>query len=87
MKNNPFLKANSVSACSRACSAESEFLCRSFLYLGPPIPGSNYNCKLYHMDHWTLPDGLATFLNSNLPASISDGNRIGNYYENRCERK
>ena len=29
---------------------------RSYLYLGPPT-GSQYNCRLYHMDHWTLPDG------------------------------
>ena len=31
-------------------------LARSYLYLGPPT-GSQYNCRLYHMDHWTLPDG------------------------------
>jgi len=80
------LMANSVSACNRACTVESEFLCRSFLYLGPPT-GSDYNCRLYHMDHQSLPDGINTFLQSNLPVSLSNGNRIGIYYENRCARK
>ena len=78
-------KANSANACGRACRAEVEFLCRSFLYLGPPT-GKDYNCKLYHMDHWTLPDGVSAFSNSN-SNSISDGTRIGNFYENRCRRK
>jgi len=80
------LMANSVSACNRACTVESEFLCRSFLYLGPPT-GSDYNCRLYHMDHQSLPDGINTFLQSNLPVSLSNGNRIGIYYENRCARQ
>ena len=75
-----------MAACSRACTVEAEFLCRSFLYLGPPT-GSEYNCKLYHMDHWSLPNGIEKFINSNLPSTISDGSRIGNFYENRCERK
>jgi len=79
------LIANSANACGRACRAEVEFLCRSFLYLGPPT-GKDYNCKLYHMDHWTLPDGVSAFLNSN-SNSISDGTRIGNFYENRCRRQ
>lgn len=79
------LMANSVSACSRACTVEAEFLCRSFLYLGNPT-GNDYNCKLYHMDQWTLPDGVADFLTRNLPLSVSNGNRIGTYFENRCER-
>lgn len=80
------LMANSVQACSRACTLESEFLCRSFLFLGPPT-GSDYNCKLYHMDHWSLPGGISAFLNSKVPATIADGSRIGSYFENRCERK
>lgn len=79
------LIANSANACGRACRAEVEFLCRSFLYLGPPT-GKDYNCKLYHMDHWSLPDGAAAFLNSN-SNSINDGTRIGNFYENRCRRQ
>jgi len=80
------LMANSVSACNRACTVESEFLCRSFLYLGPPN-GNDYNCKLYHMDHWSLPGGINAFLQNNLPISITNGNRIGVYYENRCARQ
>jgi len=58
------LMANSMAACNRACTVEAEFLCRSFLFLGPPT-GTEYNCKLYHMDHWSLPDGVGAFLNSN----------------------
>ena len=38
------------------------------------------------MDHWSLPDGAAAFLNSN-SNSINDGTRIGNFYENRCRSK
>ncbi len=30
------VQANSAPACQRACEIESEFLCRSYLYLGPP---------------------------------------------------
>lgn len=44
------LMANSAPACQRACEIETEFLCRSYLYLGPPT-GPEYNCRLYHMDH------------------------------------
>ena len=84
-QSKSLFKANSANACGRACRAEVEFLCRSFLYLGPPT-GKDYNCKLYHMDHWTLPSGASAFLNSN-SNSISDGTRIGNFYENRCRRK
>merc|ERR1719323_338563 len=59
----------------------------SFVFvLGPPT-GSDYNCRLYHMDHQSLPDGINTFLQSNLPVSLSNGNRIGIYYENRCARQ
>ena len=81
-----FFQANSMAACNRACTVEAEFLCRSFLFLGPPT-GTEYNCKLYHMDHWSLPEGMDSFLNSNVPTTIADGSRIGNFYENRCERK
>lgn len=80
------LMANSMAACNRACTVEAEFLCRSFLFLGPPT-GTEYNCKLYHMDHWSLPEGMDSFLNSNVPTTIADGSRIGNFYENRCERQ
>ena len=38
------LMANSAPACQRACEIESEFLCRSYLYLGPPT-GAQYNCR------------------------------------------
>jgi len=78
------LMANSAAACQRACEIENEFLCRSYLYLGPPT-GSQYNCRLYHMDHWTLPDGPSTFLLNDRPL-IDNGGRIGTYYENRCRR-
>jgi len=78
------LMANSAAACQRACEIENEFLCRSYLYLGPPT-GSQYNCRLYHMDHWTLPDGPSTFLLNDRPL-IDNGGRIGTYYENRCRK-
>ena len=52
------------------------------MYLGAPT-GGDYNCKLYHLDHWTLPDGTRNFVNSNAQI-INDGSRIGTYYENRC---
>ena len=80
-----YLQANSETACERACTFETEFLCRSYLYLGAPT-GSDYNCKLYHLDHWTIPAGISAFLNSQTPL-VGDGSRIGKYYENRCERK
>jgi len=78
------LMANSPAACQRACEIENEFLCRSYLYLGPPN-GAQYNCRLYHLDHWTLPDGPSTFLLNDRPL-IDNGGRIGTYYENRCKR-
>jgi len=77
--------ANSAPACQRACEIESEFLCRSYLYLGPPT-GAQYNCRLYHLDHWTLPDGPSTFLINDRPL-IDNGGRIGTFYENRCKRR
>eukprot|EP00096_Caligus_rogercresseyi_P012186 TRINITY_DN5030_c0_g1_i3.p1 TRINITY_DN5030_c0_g1~~TRINITY_DN5030_c0_g1_i3.p1 ORF type:complete len:923 (-),score=211.16 TRINITY_DN5030_c0_g1_i3:445-3213(-) len=80
------LMANSIQACDRACNIEAEFLCRSYLYLGPPS-GKDYNCKLYHLDHWTLPDYEKSFRNSDLSSSeLPNGARIGNFYENRCGR-
>jgi len=78
------LMANSPAACQRACEIENEFLCRSYLYLGPPN-GAQYNCRLYHLDHWTLPDGPSTFLLNDRPL-IDNGGRIGTFYENRCKK-
>ena len=78
-------QANSPAACQRACEIEAEFLCRSYLYLGPPN-GAQYNCRLYHLDHWTLPDGPSTFLLNDRPL-IDNGGRIGTFYENRCKSK
>jgi len=73
----------SESACRLACEIENEFLCRSFIYKGPPA-GAAYNCELFHLDHKTLPDGPSTYLNAERPL-IDDGQKIGNYYENYCE--
>ncbi|XP_047102683.1 uncharacterized protein LOC124721659 [Schistocerca piceifrons] len=78
------LQVNSEAACRLACEIESEFLCRSFLYQGPPI-GSAYNCRLFHLDHKTLPDGPSTYLKAERPL-IDNGERIGSYYENACEK-
>ncbi|KAF5285569.1 hypothetical protein FQA39_LY16581 [Lamprigera yunnana] len=78
------LQVTSESACRLACEIENEFLCRSFLYKGPPI-GSQYNCQLFHLDHKTLPDGPSTYLNAERPL-LDDGERIGSYYENVCEK-
>ncbi|KAL1454852.1 hypothetical protein WDU94_008983 [Cyamophila willieti] len=78
------LQVTNEAACRLACEIENEFLCRSFLYKGPPI-GSQYNCQLFHLDHKTLPDGPSTYLNAERPL-IDDGQRIGNYYENYCEK-
>ena len=55
-----FHQANSVAACERACQIEYEFLCRSFLYKGPPS-ANTYNCQLFHLDHHTFPDGVNTY--------------------------
>ncbi len=52
----------------------------------PTNLGPEYNCRLYHLDHWTLPDGPSTFLLNDRPL-IDNGGRIGNYYENRCKSK
>lgn len=48
--------------------------------------GTEYNCRLYHLDHWTLPDGPSTFLQNDRPL-IDNGGRIGTFYENRCGSK
>lgn len=72
-------------SCKLACENEVSFLCRSFLYRGPPTGDSN-NCQLFHLDHWTLPDGPSTYLNYERPL-IDNGERIGTYYENVCESK
>ncbi|ROT72388.1 hypothetical protein C7M84_009240 [Penaeus vannamei] len=77
------LMANSVAACERACEIENEFLCRSFLYKGPPT-GNTYNCQLFHLDHFTLPDGPSTFLSTDRPL-LDNGERTGVYYENVCK--
>lgn len=78
------LQVTSEAACRLACEIENEFLCRSFLYKGPPI-GTSYNCQLYHLDHKTLPDGPSTYLNGERPL-IDDGQRVGSYFENYCEK-
>lgn len=78
------LMANSAAACKRACEIENEFLCRSFLYKGPPT-GNSYNCQLFHLDHFTLPDGPSTFLSTDRPL-LDNGERIGTYYENACKK-
>ncbi|XP_011299683.1 uncharacterized protein tyn [Fopius arisanus] len=78
------LQVQTEAACRSACELENEFLCRSYLYRGSPI-GTAYNCHLFHLDHWTLPDGPSTYLNAERPL-IDNGDRIGNYYENFCEK-
>ncbi|XP_050442492.1 uncharacterized protein LOC126846749 [Adelges cooleyi] len=82
--NDKELQVTSEAACRLACEIENEFLCRSFIYKGPPA-GTAYNCELFHLDHKTLPDGPSTYLNAERPL-IDDGQKIGNYYENYCEK-
>ncbi|XP_071050814.1 uncharacterized protein [Onthophagus taurus] len=79
------LQVSSEAACKLACEIENEFLCRSFLFKGPP-QGSQYNCQLYHLDHKMLPDGPSTYLNAERPL-IDNGERIGTYFENTCEKQ
>lgn len=79
------LQVTSESACRLACEIENEFLCRSFLYKGP-AQGAQYNCQLFHLDHWTIPDGPSAYLNAERPL-IDNGERIGSYSENTCESK
>ncbi|XP_049887185.1 uncharacterized protein LOC126381758 [Pectinophora gossypiella] len=78
------LQVTSEAACRLACEIESEFLCRSFLYMGAPHSAA-YNCRLYHLDHHTLPDGPSAYLNAERPL-IDDGEPIGKYFENFCEK-
>jgi len=85
------LQAPNLGACKRACEVEDEFLCRSLLYkanVGSSTNGASigYNCQLYHMDHKTLPDGPATYLNTERPL-LDNGNPLGQYLENHCEDK
>lgn len=79
------LQVQSESACRLACEIENEFLCRSFLYRGAP-QGSAYNCQLFHLDHWTLPEGPSAYLNAERPL-IDNGERVGTYFENYCESR
>jgi PAN domain len=79
------LQVTSEAACKLACEIENEFLCRSFLYLGSPT-GQNYNCRLFHLDHKTLPDGPSSYLNQERPL-IDIGEPTGTYMENFCESK
>lgn len=76
------LQVTSEPACRLACEIESEFLCRSYLYLGQP-QGTQYNCRLFHLDHKTLPDGPSTYLNGERPL-IDHGEPTGTYAENNC---
>ena len=78
------LQASGLAGCKRACEIEEEFLCRSFLF--KPSVTSGYNCQLYHMDHRTLPDGPATYLNTERPL-LDNGSPLGQYQENVCEEK
>uniref|UniRef100_A0A1B0CDT4 Cuticlin-1 n=2 Tax=Lutzomyia longipalpis TaxID=7200 RepID=A0A1B0CDT4_LUTLO len=78
------LQVSSEDACRLACEIETEFLCRSFLYLGRP-QGTTYNCRLFHLDHKTLPDGPSTYLNGERPL-IDRGEPTGQYFENLCEK-
>ncbi|XP_055550528.1 uncharacterized protein LOC129733015 [Wyeomyia smithii] len=78
------LQVTSDAACKLACEIETEFLCRSVLYMGSPS-GSQYNCRLYHLDHKSLPDGPSTYLNGERPL-IDIGEPSGVYYENMCEK-
>lgn len=75
-------QATTSEACARACKVENEFLCRSFLYKENSV-GSEYNCQLFHLDHFTLPDGPSTFLSTDRPL-LDDGEPIGKFAENIC---
>ncbi|XP_077287259.1 trynity isoform X2 [Arctopsyche grandis] len=77
------LQVTTESACRLACEIETEFLCRSFLYLGTTSTTA-YNCRLYHLDHNSLPDGPSTYLNAERPL-IDDGDTTGTYFENHCD--
>lgn len=76
------LLASNEAACQRACQVENEFLCRSYLYK-ESSPGLEYNCQLYHLDHFSLPDGPSTFLTTDRPL-LDDGAPVGKFVENVC---
>ena len=75
--------------CLRACSVENEFICRSILYRANYKPGQP-NCALYHLDHFTLPDGLDTFnvkYNAPLPLFDTGDGSDAIYLEATCSSK
>lgn len=78
------LQTSSEAICKTTCENEKEFLCRSYLYREGQSSKDGYNCLLFHLDHWTLPDGPSAYLNAERPL-IDDGKKIGAYYENFCE--
>lgn len=76
----------SNAGCLKACSQESEFICRSILYRANYKPGQP-NCALYHLDHFTLPDGLDTFnvkYNAPLPLFDTGDGSDAHYLEATC---
>ncbi|ODM98215.1 Cuticlin-1 [Orchesella cincta] len=80
------MQTSGLPGCKRACETEDEFLCRSFLFK-PTASGttsSMYNCQLYHLDHHTLPDGPATYLNTERPL-LDNGSPLGQYQEGSCD--
>lgn len=79
------LQASNEAACQRACQVENEFLCRSYLFKETSA-GLEYNCQLYHLDHFSLPDGPSTFLTTDRPL-LDDGEPIGKFVENICISK
>jgi len=83
--NIGMMQASSEETCKRACKVENEFLCRSYLYRRADEAGSDaeYNCQLYHLDHYSLPDGPSTFINVDRPL-LDDGKPIGTFAENIC---
>jgi hypothetical protein len=64
---------------------ENEFLCRSYLFKESSA-GLEYNCQLYHLDHFSLPDGPSTFLTTDRPL-LDDGEPVGKFVENVCISK
>ena len=78
-------QASNEGACQRACQVENEFLCRSYLYKDSSA-GLEYNCQLYHLDHFSLPDGPTTFLTTDRPL-LDDGEPVGKFVENVCISK
>lgn len=78
-------QASNEAACQRACQVENEFLCRSYLFKESSA-GLEYNCQLYHLDHFSLPDGPSTFLTTDRPL-LDDGEPVGKFVENVCISK